>query len=369
MRPQSPAHKIAYPVLVLSLFVLNLFLLFWQASISDWHDFDVFLGGASAALAGKSIYIVVGQYHLPFWYPPWTAWLFIPLALWPRSVALLLYQALSAAAAVLVVHRLSHYYNPKFRLLDEALILGLIVPMSLQLINVGQMDYILLGLVVLAIWGAENDEHLLVGLLYPFLLTKPHLIIPFTVFLFWRLGKRAILVSLASGLGMLVLATILAPTWYLELPRVIRESGGRTMGIAFTTLPSLLGGRENWLGTANVPFTLLLILAALLVLWKVRRLATVPHLSLALALSLLSAPRAYPYDLPLLVPVMVWLTANEFPRKAWIWVAGALIPVLAGYGTDAYLLTVLVCSLGVWKAIAETRRERGILAQHGIGPP
>src|SRR6185369_10179723 len=97
----------------------------------------------------------------------------------------------------------------------------------------------------------------------------------------------------------------------------------------FTTLPNLLGSQENWSGTANLPFTILLVVLAILVVWKFRSLPTLPLLSLALAASLFCAPRAYAYDLPLLIPAMIWFTAKEFKSTFWLWIAGAFIPILA----------------------------------------
>ena len=350
-------RDVGYPVLVISLFLLNLVLLFLEARNSDWHDFDVFYGAASAALAGKSIYIIVGQYHLPFWYPPWTAWFYVPYAIWPKHTALLLYQTTLAAGAILVVHFLTRYYKPKFRILDELLILAMLVPMSVQLVQVGQMDYLFLALVVLIVWAASRKNDVLVALLFPFLLTKPHLIVPFTAMLFWRLGKRALLLTTISTALLLILATILMPHWYLEMLAFLRVSGERTAGLPFTTLPTLLGRQENWLGTANVPLSLLITALALLVLWKVRHLSTVPLLSVALALSLLSAPRAYAYDLPMLVPAMVWLTADNFLPKAWIWIAAALIPMVLGFSSSTYMVTMAVCLLATQKAFVVMSRE------------
>src|SRR3990172_11692393 len=247
--------KILSSTFVFSTFFLSVLLLFVQSARSDWHDFDVFYNAASAALAGKSIYIIVGQYHLPFWYLPWTAWFYIPYAIWPKHIGLLLYQATSVISAILVVNSLSRYYQPNFKFQAKILILAFLVPMSLQLIMVGQMDYILLGLLVCIIWATEHKKDILVGILYPFLLTKPHLIIPFSIFLFWRSGKRALLISILFSIAMLLVETILNPGWYLEMLQRLQDSGQRVDGLPFATFPSLLGGQENWIGTANLPFT------------------------------------------------------------------------------------------------------------------
>lgn len=342
--------RILYSTFVFSAFFLSVLLFFVQSARSDWHDFDVFYHAATAALAGKSIYIIVGQYHLPFWYLPWTAWFYIPFAIWSKQTGLLLYQATSIISAILVVSSLTRYYQSNFKFGYKVLILAFLAPMSLQLIMVGQMDYILLGLLVCIIWAAEQKKDVLVGILYPFLLTKPHLIIPFSIFLFWRSGKRALLVSILFSIAMLLVETMLSPGWYLEMFQRLQESGQRVDGLPFATFPSLLGLQENWIGTANLPLTLLLIAFAILVLWKFRSLSTVPFLSLALAASLFCAPRAYAYDLPMLIPAMIWLTARDFNLRWWLWVSVGIFSIFTLFSSNIYWITLLVFGLSVYKS-------------------
>jgi hypothetical protein len=220
----------------------------------------------------------------------------------------------------------------------------------MQLIMVGQMDYILLGLLVLVIWAAELKKDILVGLLYPFLLTKPHLIIPFSIFLFLRSGKRAFLISVVFSAVMLLIETILSPGWYLEMIQSLQLSGQRVDGLPFSTFPSLLGLQENWIGTANLPFTFLLIALAMLVLWKFRSLPTIPFLSLALAASLFCAPRAYAYDLPMLIPAMIWLTAQNFKLYWWLWAGVGIFTIFALFSSSTYWITLFIFSLIIYKS-------------------
>lgn len=341
--------KTAYFILSFSIFLLSITLLLIQSSRSDWHDFDVFYHAASAALSGKSIYVVVGQYNLPFWYLPWTAWFYIPYAIWPKETGLLLYQATSVICAILVIKSLTRYYQPNFKLQDTLLILAFLVPISMQLIMIGQMDYILLGLLVYIIWSAEHKKDILVGMLYPFLLTKPHLIIPFSIFLFWHSGRRALLVGIIFSVTMLVVETILSPGWYLEMLQRFQESGQRVDGLPFSTLPSLLGLQENWSGTANLPLTFFLIVLAMLILWKFRTLPTIPFLSLALAASLFCAPRAYAYDLPMLIPAMIWLTSKDFKLRWWLWGGIGIFSIIAISSSSIYWITLLVFGLSIYK--------------------
>lgn len=349
-----------YVVFVFAVFIICLPFLIAGFTNSDWHDFDVFYSAAKAALSGKSIYVVVGQYDLPFWYFPWTAWFYIPLTIWPQNIALILYKGVTILCAILIVNRLTHYYNTGFKIQDQVLILSLMIPMSLQVFMVGQMEYILLGLIVITMFAIEHKKDLLAGILFPFLWTKPHLLIIFTIFAFWRAGKRTVIVSIALSFSMLIIETIISPGWYIEMLKLLQAGQQRIDGLIFTTLPNLLGSQENWVGTANLPFTLVLILFAFFVVWKFRSLPTLPLLSLALAASLFCAPRAYAYDLPLLIPIMIWLTANNFKSTFWLWVIAATIPIATRFSSSTYLVTMLIFLLGIlmaYKSLQLTNTE------------
>jgi len=238
------------------------------------------------------------------------------------------------------------------------LILAFLVPISMQLIMIGQMDYILLGLLVYIIWSAEHKKDILVGMLYPFLLTKPHLIIPFSIYLFWISGRRALLVGIIFSITMLLVETILSPGWYLEMLQRIQESGQRVDGLPFSTLPSLLGLQENWSGTANLPLTFFLIVLAMLILWKFRTLPTIQFLSLALAASLFCAPRAYAYDLPMLIPAMIWLTAENFKLHWWLWGVVGILSIITLFSSNIYWIVLLVFGLATYKAYSITAKSK-----------
>lgn len=321
---------------------------------SDWHDFDVFYNSARAALAGENIYITTGPYNLPFWYPPWIAWFFIPFSVWPRSIGVTLYQAVSIISAIFIVNGLINHYNRALGWRERLLIHSLIIPMSVQLIWVGQTEYIFLGLITLLLFAVETGKRYWVGVIFPFLLIKPHLILVFTPVLFWLAGKKSLATSVALTATMTLAQTLIDPGWLANAFTLLKSSGSRVDGLQFTTLPSLLGFQENWIGTANLPLSILFFVLMCLVVWKYRNLPKIPLLSLALAASLACAPRAYAYDLPLLIPAMVWLTATDFKRMAWVWFAAAIIPPVTYYGTGSYLLTLLILVLSMQKAARTT---------------
>jgi hypothetical protein len=228
--------------------------------------------------------------------------------------------------------------------------LSAVISMSLQTMIVGQMEFILLGFIILTMVAIHQKRFILAGVLMPFLWTKPHLLIVFTLIAFWLGGIPMILATVASSLVMLLVETVRSPGWYFEMFNLLKNGQARIDGPIFTTLPNMLGFQENWVGTANLPLTVLLIVLSILVVWKFRSLSAVPLLSLALAASLFCAPRAYAYDLPLLIPAMIWLTAKDFRSTFWIWiVAAGLLPVVR-YAEYSYLVVLLVVLLGLRKA-------------------
>jgi K+ transporter len=83
--------------------------------------------------------------------------------------------------------------------------------MSIQVMIVGQMEFILLGLLVIVMHAIDQKKEILAGLLFPFLWTKPHLLIVFTLFAFANGGKRIAVISMVFSLVMLA--------WRAELQR------------------------------------------------------------------------------------------------------------------------------------------------------
>lgn len=348
-------HRLLYIVFVLLMFVSSLFILKYGMTEMEWEDFYVFYSAAKSALQGNSLYQITGDHNLPFWYFPWTAWIFLPFTLWSESTALLVYKGVFVVAAVLTINSLVTYYDPEFSFWNKILILAAATSMSLQTMIVGQLEYILLGLIVISMYAVDQKRYILAGVLIPFLWTKPHLLIVFTLAMFWLGGIPLIVSTAVSFMLMAMVETVRSPGWYLEMLNLLKNGQARIDGPIFTTLPSMLGFQENWVGTANLPITVMLIVLAILLVWKFRTLPPVPLLSLALAASLFCAPRAYAYDLPLLIPVMVWLTARNFRSGAWVWLFAAILPPLVRYSAATFLVVLLVFVLGLLKAFQEQR--------------
>jgi hypothetical protein len=319
-------------------------------SLGFW-DFEVFHSSASAALHGANFYVTYGTEHLPFWYFPWLAWFFIPLAVFPYPIAKVIYLALSLVSAGLVVRLLGRHFNPRLSLAMQLFILSMSLLMSMLLFIAGQMDYILVGVITAVILLLDRRKPVAAGLLFPILLIKPHVLAVFLPFLLLRGGRQFRLAAAASVGFLSVIAFILIPNWPSEMARMLMQYGGRSDNYwNFITLPQLLGSQENWSGTANLPVTIGLLLLGLLVSWRFRRLPLVPFLALTLAASMLGAPRAYTYNLPILIPPMLWISVNRPLWGTLLWLCAGAGALAFNWSTGSYVIVMAVFALTVLEA-------------------
>jgi hypothetical protein len=319
--------------------------------IDGFWDFNVFYSSARSALQGLNFYATYGAERLPYWYFPWLAWFYIPFAVLPYSIAKALYLACSLASAGLVIQVLGRYFNPRLSLALQLFITAMSLLMSMLLFIAGQMDFILVAAITAMILLLDRGKAWVAGALFPILLFKPHLVTVFLVFALFRGGRAFRLAALGSTAILGAGAFILVPNWPAEMARMLSEYGGRSDNYwNFMTLPQLLGSPENWSGTANLPVTVGLFLIGLLVSWKFRQLPLVPFLALTLSASMLCAPRAYTYNLPVLIPPMLWISVN---RRLWgtlLWLASGFVAMASNWSTGGYLIVMAVFVMAVLEA-------------------
>lgn len=321
------------------------------AAIARFWDFQVFYESASAALRGVSFYTTYGPEHLPYWYFPWLAWFFIPLALLPFAAAKTIYLAVSLASAGLVVMALGRHFNPHLPLAQQLMILAMSLFMSMLLFIAGQMDFILVGVITALILLLYAHKPFAAGLLFPILLFKPHVLAVFLPFVLLRGGRAFRLTAIGSTIFLGAIAFFVTPSWPTEMLRMVQEYGGRSDNYwNFITLAQLLGSQENWSGTANLPLTVTLLLSGLAVCWRFRRLPLVPFLALTLAASMLCAPRAYTYNLPVLMPPLLWITVNRPIWGTLLWLAAAGTALASNWSTGSYLIVMVVFGLAILEA-------------------
>jgi hypothetical protein len=238
---------------------------------------------------------------------------------------------------------------------------SMIIWMSWLAYRVGQMSYLVLGAAMLVVFLLAREQKYLAGLCLPLLLLKPHLFLIFIPLVLWMGGWKTFLTGALASLSLFGIEFLITPDWVRQMLGLLTHGAGKfdtNAAWEFTTLPSLLGLGQNYLGIANILVTALLIIIAALVVIRFRFLQKIPLLSLALAASLFCAPRANAYDLVLLIPAMIWLSEKWSIKTALIWAAAALIPFLAHFSAGSYLVTLMVFALCIYKSYSIEKHNR-----------
>jgi hypothetical protein len=342
-------------ILYASFAFTSLLVIFWFTVYtiihSEFWDFNVFYSSAQAALRGDNIYGTYGSIHLPYWYFPWVAWFFIPLAFFPFETAKIIYMLVTFLSAFFVIYSIGRYFNAQLSLPSQMLIAAMSTLMCWLLFRVGQMDFILVALITVIIFLIDKKQNIYAGLLFPILLFKPHLLTVFIPFVILRGGKKMILSASFSLILLSFAAFILIPNWPVEMVRMLNQSGQRTdNNWGFTTFSALIGRVENWSGTGNLPITIIIMLLAFITVWKNQHLPTVTFLAFALSASLLCAPRAYSYNLPFLIPTLLWLSVENTTLIALFWIGVAILSFATNFSTGAYLIVIAAFVLSILKA-------------------
>ena len=356
-------RKILYGALVFANLVLAISFMLYTLNLTrgnDLFDFQVFYGAARNVLVGSSIYTNYGAANLPYWYFPWVAWIFLPLAFFPFEIASLIFLAIGLLIVGLVIHFLTKHYQGLV-VFDRIYMFSMIIWMSWQAYRVGQMSYLVLGAAVLVVFLLAREKKYLVGLCIPLLLLKPHLFLIFIPLVLWMGGWKTILSGALATLSLFGIEFLITPDWARQMLGLLTHGVGKldtNPGWKFATLPSLLGLGQNYIGTANLLVTALLVIIAAFVVIRFRFLPKIPLLSLALAASLFCAPRANAYDLVLLIPAMIWLSKKWSIKTALIWAAAALIPFLAHFSAGSYLVIFMVFALCIYKSYSIDKHNR-----------
>jgi hypothetical protein len=331
------------PALLLALALAAAALLIGPAL--DWApiDFCRFHTAGRMILARQSPYA-----QLPFFAPPWLAFLLSPLLLVPCPGAALVWILVNAAAIVAstrAVWTLARGLDRRRRLLLAGV--SAVLPYALFTYMTGQLSIVALAACTLCVWGLTGRRHwpVVTGLVLATL--KPHVIaLPVVVVLLELMRRRqwvtvSVAAAILAALGLAAAAFV--PTW----PRALLASWfGRGF---YEPRDNLLGlaafGVPSWL---TYPF----VAYALLTWW--RRRFDLHVLALAATANLLAIPysRSYDYVL-LLIPLAAAWVAQRSPRRSLalgLAVAAQLLPLVRAFAPRAGLIETLapaLCMLGL----------------------
>jgi len=306
-------------------------------------DFCRFYAASKMILAGQNPY---GQ--IPFFAPPWFAFLMSPLLLVPCPSAALAWVLLNvliilASSSILWTQASAHSQRCRLALLG----LTAVTPYALFAYMTGQLSIVMLGACVLAAYGLVTDHQWAIAASLVLATLKPHVVaLPMLLVVLELMRRRRwlpLLVASAILATLGLIAALLVPTW----PRALLVSW--TSGAFYEPRENLLGlaafGIPLWLTYPFVAYTLLL--------WW-RRSFDRYVLALAVVANLLAIPysRSYDYVL-LLVPLAALWTTSGVPNKRLalsLALAAQLLPLFRVFLPQTGLVEALaptLCMLGL----------------------
>jgi hypothetical protein len=314
-------------------------------------DFSAFYGAAKNILNGLSPYNIYYTFYgsSSFQSPLWVGWFFIPFTLFPIDRAFILFGVLNLLiiliCLIIVITWQSSRISPLFfiYLLCDTLVL------SYDTIRFGQVTIIQLVAVILMIFALQVERPFIAGLLLPLVIIKPHLVIFFLYAAFRRGGRRMLLASLGSILLLILTAVSVQPTWITEMFRLIvyGQQNSSMEWNKFVTITGLFS-LPPWLGL----LVLLLFLPFFFWLdYQFKSVETKIWLPIALVLSLAITPYAFSYDLPLLLPALVWLCVPWSGRSIILLLFVSLIVIKFSFSGISYIAVLLVALFSIQKVI------------------
>lgn len=326
-------------ILLFSVFIFMAFLLVKDLDSFHNKDFFTFWLGGRLLSQGQDVYNQVswvgahslyGSTWIPnlyYVYPLTTAALFVPLGLLPIASAAWIWLLASFIFIIVsLVLLLRLWQVPDWKKFIIPFTLGLLLFRPVILIFLmGQIDGLLLLLIVLSIFFAARGKNSLAFILLGFLVLKPNIGAPILCLLaLWLLTQKQwknIFSLGGSTLVLLVLPVLIDPHWIEKYIQVgLYKSQDQNV---YPTLRGLAGLLSN----NNPLFTNILWLAGSVLLlgffvWiflKYRKTLTSPDvMSLSIIISLMVTPYLRSYDLLLLlIPIMQILSDDYLKHKSF----------------------------------------------------
>lgn len=311
----------------------------FQSFIPYRIDLDVYRIGAKVLLDGGNLYGQLPQTEigigLPFTYPPIAAVLFVPLALMPAWLANLAL-SLSTVLCVWLVQHLVVRESLGRRaglapLVSLALLVGLALGPVRETIGYGQVNAVLMMLVAVGLIAGRGRKWRgwLVGLAMAAKLTPAVFLAYFLIRRDWRALGNAVLSALVfTGLGSLI-----TPSASLQYWTSILFDPSRIGGLAYVSNQSINGAliRLTHGGQVTVLWFAVCAVIGIASLFAMHRLLKAGQLASAVLMMGLFALLASPVS---------W-------SHHWVWVAPALVVLVARWRSSGRARFIIVAVVGV----------------------
>jgi hypothetical protein len=283
----------------------------------------------------------------PYYYPPWFAWLFIPLALLPFRIARAIWMLINLILWNISIFQLNNLIDQPFNGWKRYGIFALFtLTFAWVTFRYEQAGILVLVMFVAFILTVKNQKWTQSGIWMAFLLIKPNitLLVIFGICLWFLRNNRwrPILVMLATLATLLSISTLITPNWFepffesgfgsgLTVVLDGPEKVGNTR-IVTTMLDwmSYLGIQPN---TRMIVYGIFIVIAVFVFFLVIlRSQSPLEIISLLLLVSYAITPYTLQYDYPPLAITFLWaLSISKFSQASRL--VSALLAVFILYAS------------------------------------
>ena len=305
-------------------------------------DFRGYYAAAQVLLAGGNPYDyrqvaevlkkVTGEMgNNPYYYPPWFAWLFIPVAKLPFQMARSIWMAFNLILWDVSLWRMGAFINwPATGWKRYAVFLLCTISFAWITFRYEQAGILVFAMLVAAILSLQSEKWFQSGIWLALLLVKPNITLGVVLGIcLWLIRKgrwRPVLTMTGASFVLLAISTAVTPDWY----KPFFESGfGRGLTVVMDGPGKIVGTRINttfldWMANMGVPATprmifygifacIAIVLFFIIVL---RSQSLLEVISLSLLISCAITPYALQYDYPPLVVTLFWALSLPQSNRA-----------------------------------------------------
>ncbi len=343
------------------------------------QDFRGYYAAARVLLAGGNPYDynqlapillqVTGRIgNNPYYYPPWFAWFFVPLAELPYGFASILWMAFNWVVWLYSLWLLGKYLDWPGAGWRRWLIFFLATYLFAWITwRYEQTGILLFALLVAILMALHKQNWLGAGIWMALFLLKPNItLIPLAAIVIWLLQRKqwkpVVVFSLTSAF-LLAASTLATPDWYQPLFKpgfgngLANELNGPGQIVAVrvnTTLMDFLKMSHLNATIIAIVYSVALLIGVLVLgftLFRSQSILTVTSISLLVGYAL--TPYALQYDYPPLAFVLLWALAiifgstNKVHRWAAILITAfvASVPLWERPISDAYVIVIALIGL------------------------
>jgi len=286
----------------------------------------------------------------PYYYPPWFAWLFVPLALLPYQMARWIWMVINLFLWNISLWRLGTLVNwPRPGWKRYFFFLLSTLAFAWITWRYEQAGILIFAILLAAILSAQKLKWTEAGIWLALSLIKPNLTLVVVAGIsLWLVRKkqwRPVSVMVITLIVLFAISTLITPTWFKPF---LEPGFGRGLTVAMDGPEKIVAVRLNttlmdWLSTLNVQNQLRPILYGISILAAIaafclsipRSQSLLEITSQSLLISYAITPYALQYDYPPLVIPLFWALSLPVP---------SIVPI-----RWKILLTAFVFSVNIWQ--------------------